>query len=358
MRLPISSFVLLFGISTEGWGATILSCDNGKIQLNYLPASGDFQLSLQKPAWLSAIQASTEEEACAQNYYSPAHAPICLKKTLADNIHLEDELITIDGLQRSSFGDQLQFISGPYRPFINWDKNRLSLTLAGAGMANSKTLIAWENGRYLLPNCEQVQDFPKAPASVQVFADQVVNGQLISTPISRVNVYAGDWHSLSQPLGLTDEQGILNFESELGSTAISVMKLTSSHSALWSEPQTLSIKDDSFNQLKINLAPTFVRISSKHKTAFGKALYITGESDYLGQWKLATKLDFNAQNGNWELARHLPLGARFKLLEADWVESTTWRIDSSKVRWEKGGNQEIPQPNGYYEVVIQADPQF
>jgi hypothetical protein len=45
-------------------------------------------------------------------------------------------------------------------------------------------------------------------------------------------------------------------------------------------------------------------------------------------------------------------------LEAAWVDATTMRIDHAKVRWEKGGNQEIPQTNGYYEVVIQADPQF
>ncbi len=346
-------------LAPPAWAQSIdiLSCDNDQVVLSYQSKDDDFQLQLRNPAKIAEIQASTREQACAENYYSPTHGLICLNKSLADNIQIDGDRLTIEHLNRWSYGEQVQFISGQYRPSLQQTADGMLVSLRNANMANSKTLLSWENASFLLTDCEQLAEFPKAQVEVTVYVDSVRNGTLVSTPASETSIYAGEWRAGHQ-IGVTDPQGKFRWEAEIGANYYSVMKMTSSHSAFWSEPSYVDVKVGRNNPLSVHVAPTTVRISSKHSTAYGKALYITGETEYLGNWKFALKMNFNPNNGQWEWSRNAPIGARFKIIEADWTDSEGLYFDQKLVSWEQGDNRLIPAPSGYYEVSIQADPLF
>lgn len=352
MRHLLSLFLLTGSLQA----APLWICDGGQSEINWLPGTEGVQVRLRNPESLANIRASTTQEACAENYYSPNHALICLKKELSDSVRWENDGLTIDNLKRWTFGSQVQFLAGQYRPSIEQTDAGFVLHLRNAVMANSKTLIQWDNGPITLSDCQAETPYPKAKARVQVLGDQYVQGKLVSSPLSQVNVYAGDWHA-GQVLGETDREGMLALDLEVGSTSISVMKLTSSHSALWSNPQSIDVTQRRDTISRVHVAPNTVRLTSSIQLPYGKALYITGDGDYLGNWKLATRLNY-LPDGRWELLKNLPVGASYKLLVADWSDNAGFWLDGQKFTWETGPNHQIPPLHNYYEIVIEANPSF
>lgn len=331
-------------------------CDGGQSEINWQPGTEAVQVRLRNPESLASVRASTDQEACAENYYSPTHAKICLKKELSESVRWQDDSLVIDNLKRWNFGSQLQFLSGQYRPSIEQTAEGWVVHLRNAVMVNSKTLIQWDNGPIMLRDCTTETPYPEAKVRIQVLGDQYVQGTLISSPLPHVPVYAGDWHA-GLVLGETDSEGMLSLDLEVGAAYISVMKLTSSHSALWSDPQAIHVTQSRDNVFRLHVAPTTVRISSQTQLPYGKALYVTGDGDYLGNWQVATRLNL-LPDGRWEYLKNVPVGASYKLLVADWTDSSTLWIGGQSVSWELGPNHQIPPLSNYYEVVIQADPRF
>lgn len=336
--------------------APLWVCDNGQSEINWSPETESVQVHLRTPESLATVRASVDEKVCARDYYSPTGAMICLKKELSDMVHWQDEGLVIDNLKRWSFGNQLQFLSGQYRPSIEQTDDGWLLHLNNAVMVNSKTLIQWDNGPIPLKNCEEVTPYPKSQVRIQVLGDQYMRGTLVSTPLPKVAVYAGDWHG-GLVLGETDAEGNLTLDMDVGAHNLSVMKLTSSHSALWNDPQSYTVTQRRDNVFRVHVAPVTVRLLSATSVPYGKAVYVTGEGEYLGNWQRATRLNI-LPDGRWELLKNLPVGASYKLLVADWTDASTLWLEGQKVSWQAGPNQQIPPLKDYYEVVIEASPRF
>jgi hypothetical protein len=349
---------LLFLLCVTGslQAAPLWVCDGGQSEINWSPDTESVQVRLRTPESLASVRASMDEQACARDYYSPSGAMICLKKDLSDMVHWQDDGLVIDNLKRWSFGHQLQFLAGQYRPSIEQSETGWVLHLNNAVMVNSKTLIQWDNGPIPLKNCEEVTAYPKSQVRIQVLGDQYIRGTLVSAPLPDVAVYAGDWHG-GLVLGNTDAEGTLTLDMEVGAHNLSVMKLTSSHSALWNNPQSYTVTQRRDNVFRVHVAPVTVRLLNATAVPYGKAVYVTGEGDYLGNWKVATRLNI-LPDGRWELLKNLPVGASYKLLVADWTDASTLWLEGQKVRWQAGPNQQIPPLKDYFEVVIEANPRF
>jgi hypothetical protein len=191
--------------------------------------------------------------------------------------------------------------------------------------------------------------------TVRVVADAVVQGAIVSTPIAGVSIYDGDWHAV-QAMGTTDAGG--NYVATLseGAHQIAVMMMTSSHSLLQSVGNPVTVTSTP-TTLVIHVAPTTVDIMTRYDAGYGNALYITGETDYLGDWKVAYKLAYDDYRG-WDSMQNLPLGAQFKLILAPWVDGTSIPTSAPGVRWEEGDNHVIPPPFQNYASVIDVSPTF
>ena len=198
---------------------------------------------------------------------------------------------------------------------------------------------------------------------VEVLSDAVVGNAgdlppdtLSSTPTASALVYDGAWEA-GNPLGQTDATGHFTATLARGPHQLSVMKMTSSHSILSSDllPVTVGVTPAS---LVVHVAPTAVQILVPYDAGYGNALYITGETGYLGAWTTATKLTVDTTNGTWVFQKNLQLGAQFKLLLAPWVSGTTIPVASPGVRWAAGNNDVVTPPYQYFETVLTINPTF
>ena len=192
--------------------------------------------------------------------------------------------------------------------------------------------------------------------TVRVLGDQVVQSAIVSTPISGANVYDGDWHAV-QAMGLTDADGQYVATLTLGTHQISVMMMTSSHSLFQSVGNTVIVTRNP-TTLDIHVAPTQVDIWSTYDAGWGNALYVTGESAYLGNWATAYKLSYDQYQNRWLYQQDLPLGAQFKLILAPWVDGDSIPVTSPGVRWEQGYNDVITPPYQNYYSDLRIYPTF
>jgi hypothetical protein len=196
----------------------------------------------------------------------------------------------------------------------------------------------------------------KGFVNVRVLGDTVENGQIVSSPLNEVGVYLGDWHAGNR-IGTTDSNGYTTVELDAGVQELSVMKMTSSHSILAGYGHEVTVVAGQTVSFDIHVAPTQVNITANYQTPWGKALYITGSTDYLGNWGTAYKMTISNQAGDaWKYYTNLPIGAEFKVVLADWVEGNS--ISTSGVQWEQGSNHVIPAPYQYYESVVTYSPVF
>ncbi len=356
MKATLSHISLILALFSDGLAAApFLICNNGALEASYLPDSRTTEVILKDRDLVSAILASEQEQVCAESYYDRSRT-ICLPKTLSSTVSRLNGTLTVHDLSRWDNGVQVQFQGGQYRPSLSQSDEGWILTLSNFAMVSSKQVLQWDNGSYLFKNCVDTGRFPKTAVRVQVLADRIEKGQLISEPYQGIGVFAGAWQA-GVKLGETDAQGALQTSLELGSHYLSVFKMTSSHSAVFTEPQYFDVNSGQENNLTVHVAPTTVRILSRHQTQFGKALYVTGESEYLGGWARAWRMNYRSQD-TWELVKNLPIGARFKIIQADWNDFETIYIDPVSAQWERGDDRMITPPYQYYESVIQANPRF
>ncbi|MGI5860903.1 MAG: hypothetical protein ACOX6T_02480 [Myxococcales bacterium] len=187
-----------------------------------------------------------------------------------------------------------------------------------------------------------------------VLADRWEGDQMVSAPYVEVGVYLGDWHA-GNLLGVTDSQGKLSAMVPAGEHLISLVKMTSSHS-MTSGSLSLVVEAGELARAEAHLAPVTVVVRARCDVGMGRALYITGASDYLGDWRTARRMTFNAAGGYWSFQDNLPVGLPFKIVRGPWSDEPT--IDVSQVEWEIGDNHIVPPPYGYVTSEIDIWPAF
>jgi len=190
---------------------------------------------------------------------------------------------------------------------------------------------------------------------VRVLADQVVNGAVVSTPLRGALIYDGLWEAGS-PLGQTDPSGLFAAALPVGAHDIGVMMMTSSHSMLSSDGNAVTVSGTPA-AIDVHVAPTTVSLTASYDAGYGNALYITGETSYLGSWQTAYRLTSTGAS-TWTFQKNLPLGAQFKLILAPWGASPAIATSAAGVKWEQGSNQVVPAPVNYFESVVSLTPAF
>jgi hypothetical protein len=187
---------------------------------------------------------------------------------------------------------------------------------------------------------------------LSVLADRWENDRILSSPYGSVSVFLGDWQA-GNVLGHTGSDGKVSLMIPGGEHKLSAMLMTSSHS-IASASTSVNVIEGSIIDAKLHMAPTQVVVRAYYDTGVGRALYITGASDYLGNWKTASRMDWSGNS--WGYQSNLPMGVPFKIVMAPWSDDRT--ISTSGVTWEKGSNRIVTPPNGSYYSDLTAHPSF
>jgi len=187
-----------------------------------------------------------------------------------------------------------------------------------------------------------------------VLADRWQDGNLVSGPYAGMGVYLGDWHA-GHSLGVTDSQGMLTVRVDAGEQLFGLMTMTSSHS-MTSSSVTVNVEAGKLVRAEAHVVANSVSIRVHHDAGMGNAIYLTGASDYLGNWTRAVRLNYVEGLGYWSFYGNLPVGLPFKIVRGPWVDEPT--IDISRVQWELGDNRTVAAPSGYVSTEMDLWPAF
>jgi hypothetical protein len=199
---------------------------------------------------------------------------------------------------------------------------------------------------------------------VQVVGD-AVNGNagavppdsIETTPIAKVDVYDGTYEA-GTLLGETSAAGSLTVKLPLGSHEIGVVQRTAGHALVFgSNGHSVNVTTAS-KTLVVHVAPTRVEIVTPYGVGYGNAIYVTGETGYLGNWNTAFKATYDTSAGTWTFHKNLPMGAQFKLIEAPWVSGKSISVTSAGVQWDQNGNGTLTPPATGDESVVTVNPTF
>ncbi|MGA9526112.1 MAG: trypsin-like peptidase domain-containing protein [Myxococcaceae bacterium] len=210
------------------------------------------------------------------------------------------------------------------------------------------------------PDSSLCADLPPPPPpadatlEVTVYADSWQDGRMASAPYAGVGVYLGDWHAGNQ-LGVTGTDGTLTVSAPSGERQYSAFIMTSSHSAA-SAFSSFDLQAGQVNRRDIHIAPVHGTIRAHFDVGYGNALYITGASEYLGNWSAARKMTWGPEHGVWIFSGNLPVGLPFKIVKAPWTSDEG--IPTAGVTWEEGENRVVAAPNGYVEFRMDVYPSF
>jgi hypothetical protein len=183
--------------------------------------------------------------------------------------------------------------------------------------------------------------------AVQGSAGSVPPDQTVSTPIAGVLVYDGPWEA-GNPLGQTDANGVFAATLTLGPHSIGVMMMTTDESMFSSDGNEVTVTSAPTN-LVVHVVPDVLSLETSYDAGFGNAIYVTGETNALGNWKTAYKTSYNPSIGSWQYTASVLAGAQFKLVLAPWVDGTSIDLGSTHVSWESGPNHVAPA--SYYSVL-------
>lgn len=181
---------------------------------------------------------------------------------------------------------------------------------------------------------------------ITVYGEEVVDGELVADPLSGIDVYDDDGESgfYGEELGETDENGQLETTIDAGQRSLVVRNQFTRYYDATDRGIEVDIEADATTEFDYYFLPDPIRVVTDYQTEFGKALYLTGETEYLGNWQEATKLTYNDSVGQWVLQEQLPVGAEYKLVRADWTDQET--ISTAGVDWEVGENRVLPDRSG------------
>lgn len=251
--------------------------------------------------------------------------------------------------------------AGPYCPLPGLTRGssyRFALDLVVGG----KRFLA--EGEFSVDGAADAFDVPLAvtegsladygTVELRVLSDRWQDGRLVSGGWADVGVYLGDWHA-GHRLGTTDAEGRLTLTVPAGQPLFSAMVMTSSHSMASAEV-SVAVAAGQVARAELRIAPVSVTIRAHARCDYGQALYLTGATGYLGDWKQARKMSYDPASGAWTLTQNLPLGLPFKIVRGPWVDGAA--LSTAEVEWEQGADRAVTPPQGSYDSVIYALPVF
>jgi hypothetical protein len=189
---------------------------------------------------------------------------------------------------------------------------------------------------------------------LKVLADRWENGAIAGSPFAGVGVFLGDWHA-GNLLANTGDDGKVSLMLPSGAQTLNTMIMTSSHS-MASGGLDMDVVAGKFSSAELHMAPLSVVVRAYFDAGWGKALYLTGASSYLGEWKTATRMTLDPQQGAWSYQGNLPVGLPFKIVLAPWSDEAT--ISTNGVSWESGPDHTVTPPQGSYYSDIVVQPSF
>jgi len=187
-----------------------------------------------------------------------------------------------------------------------------------------------------------------------VYADSWNGTELVSGTWADAGIYLGDWHA-GNLLGRTGTDGKVLLSLPAGDTYLTMMVMTGSHSMASGEVYVTVVAGQTI-QAALHMSSLPVVINAYYDLGMGNALYITGASDYLGNWRTAYKMSYSPWNGAWTFSKNLPVGLPFKVVRGPWVDGAT--ISTSQVAWENGPDRIVTRPQYSYYTDISFTPSF
>lgn len=191
--------------------------------------------------------------------------------------------------------------------------------------------------------------------------ESVDDGEIVTQPISGIDVFDttdGDLYSRDgEFLGETDDNGRLGASMEAGQRELTVRVKWHRYYDGKDEGIPVEIEPNETTTLEYDFLPSLAWLYARHQTEYGKALYVTGDSEYLGNWEQARRMSNTGKYGAlWQWKERLPAGAEFKFVRADWTDAT-W-ISTDDVDWELGFNRVIEGGLGYPGSYVKESPEF
>jgi len=180
--------------------------------------------------------------------------------------------------------------------------------------------------------------------SVTMLNDSFENGTLVSNPLNKMQIYLDDngGFGSSNLVGETANNNPVTFTAEAGSHWVTYFKNTSGSSSLAillsREHRAVEVTEGATSEVVIHVAANFFKLAVNASTNYGESLYITGESDYLGNWETAKKLTYN--NGMWLISGFFPKNANYKIIKANSSDDT---ISTTGAIWENGDNNKVTE---------------
>lgn len=190
--------------------------------------------------------------------------------------------------------------------------------------------------------------------SITVYADEVVDGVVQSTPFEGVTVSDGAWENAAWHLGETDESGYLEAALDASQHELDLFKSISSKTVSEKRDVPVTVEAGETAVLEAHMAPETAEITAHATTEWGEALYVTGQTEFLGNWESAYKM--TPEDGVWTFEDNLPLGAEYKIVKDDWVDAGT--ISTGDVTWETGPNHTIEEEYAFYKLLEDVYPTF
>lgn len=191
--------------------------------------------------------------------------------------------------------------------------------------------------------------------AITVNEPKVVDDELVTVPREDIEISDGNV-GLGPGLGRTDENGQLEAEVDAGERTLSIFNR---YTRYYGVKDQLEVNVDAGERTEItyDFIPNRFRISADTQVEFGKALYVTGQTEFLGNWQRARKMGYNSSREWWALMDQLPVGAEFKIVRADWSEDD-W-IPTDNVDWERGSNRVIQEESPFGRFIpITTSPTF
>lgn len=182
-----------------------------------------------------------------------------------------------------------------------------------------------------------------ATGTVKFDIDSLVmqDHQLVPVPYVDANVFLDGNHPYGsgEIAARTDENGEAVLELEEGEHTVIFSKWTSSHSVFASPVYTFTIEAGKQTDFYEALVTTRATIIANADAGWGNALYITGETELLGNWQTAYRM--NAVSGNeWSYFDRLPRDIEYKIVRGPWVEGVD-EISTNDAQWEYGSNHSV-----------------
>ncbi|NQY65362.1 MAG: hypothetical protein HRT38_16925 [Alteromonadaceae bacterium] len=117
----------------------------------------------------------------------------------------------------------------------------------------------------------------------------------------------------------TDLAGEASFMLAAGAHTVRFYKVTGSHTYELSSGYSFIVRPSEQTTEQFVIQSGENKFKSYYDVTFGKALYVTGSTSLLGDWKTAFKLDYQTWCGCWHISEKLLKNLEYKIVMADWV---------------------------------------